>query len=218
MSARNFVLDTLPANTFVRHSRHGHADVRAAPEQRQGVDPQSIRSVQARLTWQMSPKNKLAGLQRSPREEPRCGDDGRASTRPTASIVWTSPIYTTGSVKFSSTATSKILIEGGFSTNYERYNTLYQPGLEKERGTPEWYTAVNKTDTARGTPWNAGATNQGMYPDRFAAMGAVSYVTGAHNVKVGVQDTWGRYRQFRSAQRRPARHLHQRRAVPRPPS
>ncbi len=38
-----------------------------------------------------------------------------------------------------------------------------------------------------------------MYPDRFAAMGSVSYVTGAHNVKVGIQDTWGRYRQFRSA-------------------
>jgi hypothetical protein len=38
-----------------------------------------------------------------------------------------------------------------------------------------------------------------MYPDRFAAAGSVSYVTGTHNIKVGIQDTWGRYRQFRSA-------------------
>ena len=26
-----------------------------------------------------------------------------------------------------------------------------------------------------------------MYPDRFAAAGSVSYVTGAHNIKVGYQ-------------------------------
>jgi hypothetical protein len=38
-----------------------------------------------------------------------------------------------------------------------------------------------------------------MYPDRFAMAASVSYVTGSHNVKVGIQDTWGRYRQFRSA-------------------
>jgi hypothetical protein len=38
-----------------------------------------------------------------------------------------------------------------------------------------------------------------MYPDRFAAAMSVSYVTGTHNIKFGIQDTWGRYRQFRSA-------------------
>ena len=198
VSARSFVLDTLPANTF--NSVPGTGTPFSAPvadTNSQGVDPQSIRSVQARLIWQMSPKNKLAVYN-------DCIGKNRGAAMTagfdpaTASIVWTSPIYTTGSVKFSSTASSKILIEGGFSTNYERYNTLYQPGLEKERGTPEWYSTVNKTDSAKGTSWNAGTTNQGMYPDRFAAMGAVLYVTGAHNVKVGVQDTWGRYRQFRS--------------------
>ena len=116
-----------------------------------------------------------------------------------ASIVWNSPIYTTGSVKYSSTATNRIYIEAGASTNYERYNTIYQPGLSKTPFSPEWYTVINKNDSAKGTQWGAGATNQGMYPDRFAAMGAVSYVTGTHNIKVGVQDTWGRYRQYRSA-------------------
>jgi len=117
----------------------------------------------------------------------------------TASIVWNSPIYTTGSVKFTSTVSSKFLIEAGVSTNYERYNTLYQPGIEKVPFSAEWYTTVNKQDTALGTSWNAGATQQGMYPDRFAAAFSASYVTGAHNVKVGFQDAWGRYAQFRSS-------------------
>jgi hypothetical protein len=146
----------------------------------------------------MTPKNKLSVY------NDRLGKDrGAAMTAgfdpATASIVWTSPIYTTGSAKYTSTVTNKLFVEGGASFNYERYNTLYQPGIEKPVGSPEWYTAVNKQDSALGTQWNAGLTQQGMYPDRFAAAGSVSYITGAHNIKVGMQDTWGRYRQFRSA-------------------
>ena len=196
-SFRTFHLDTLPADVF---NSVGVAAPNAAPAlgTDPGVDAQKINSLQARVTFQLSPKNKLSVY------NDRLGKDrGAAMTAgfdpATASIVWTSPIYTTGSAKFTSTATNKILVEAGASFNYERYNTLYQPGIEKEIGSAAWYTTVNKQDTSRGTQWNAGATQQGMYPDRFAAAGAVSYVTGAHNIKVGIQDTWGRYRQFRSA-------------------
>jgi hypothetical protein len=196
-SFRTFHLDTLPADVFLAG---GPATATAAPpaSTTPGVDPQKINSLQARVTWQISQKNKLSVY------NDRLGKDrGAAMTAgfdpATASIVWTSPIYTTGSAKYTSTVTNKVLVEGGVSFNYERYNTLYQPGIEKPLGSPEWYTAVNKQDSALGTQWNAGATQQGMYPDRFAAAASVSYVTGAHNIKVGVQDTWGRYRQFRSA-------------------
>jgi len=197
-SARNFQLDTLPANTFIGLPGTGTAYSAPLPSSEKGVDAQSIKSVQARVTWQVSPKNKLAFY--NDRLLKNRGSAMTAGFDPaTAGIVWNSPIYTTGSIKYSSTVSNRILVEGGFSTNYERYNTLYQPGLEKERTDPEWYTVINKTDTGRGTAWNAGTTNQGMYPDRFAAAGSVSYITGAHNIKVGLQDTWGRYRQFRSA-------------------
>jgi hypothetical protein len=196
-SARNFRLDTLPADTFYTV---GPAAPNAAPAfgTEQAVDEQSIRSIQVRLTWQMSQKNKLAVY--NDRLLKNRGSAMTAGFDPnTAGIVWNSPIYTTGSVKFTSTASSKILVEAGFSTNYERYNTIYQPGIEKPIGSPEWYSTINKQDTGRGTAWNAGSVQAGMYPDRFAAAVSVSYVTGAHNVKVGFQDTWGRYRQFRSS-------------------
>ncbi|HEY2153824.1 MAG TPA: carboxypeptidase regulatory-like domain-containing protein [Vicinamibacterales bacterium] len=197
-SARNFVLNTLPANTFYGTAGTETPTSAALPSAEQGVDPQSIRSVQARVTWQLSPKNKFAfyndRLLKNRGSAMTAGFDPKE-----AGIVWTSPIYTTGSVKFSSTATNKIYIEAGASTNYERYNTLYQSGLAQTPFSPAWYTTINKNDTALGTQWGTGATNQGMYPDRFAAMGAVSYVTGTHNIKVGMQDTWGRYVQFRSA-------------------
>jgi Carboxypeptidase regulatory-like domain len=196
-SARDFHLDTLPADTFYAV---GPASPNSAPAfgNELAVDSQSIRSVQARITWQMSQKNKLSVY--NDRLLKNRGSAMTAGYDPaTAGIVWNSPIYSTGSVKFTSTASSKILIEGGFSTNYERYNTIYQPGLSKQPFSPEWYTTVNKQDIGRGTEWNAGRTEAGMYPDRFAAAGSMSYVTGAHNIKVGIQDTWGRYRQFRSA-------------------
>ncbi len=197
-SARNFVLDTLPANTFYGIEGTGTPTSAPRPSDEKAVDPQSIRSVQLRFTWQISEKNKLSvyndRLLKNRGSAMTAGFDPR-----TAGIVWNSPIYTTGSVKFTSTVSSRLFFEAGASTNYERYNTLYQPGLAKTPFSSEWYTVVNKSDSARGTTWGAGATNQGMYPDRFAAMAALSYVTGTHNVKVGFQDTWGRYRQFRSA-------------------
>ena len=197
MSARMFHLQTLPADTF---NSTGPATPYAAPPfgSDRGVDPQSINSAQARIIWQISEKNKFAVY------NDRLGKNrGAAMTAgfdpATASIVWTSPIYSTGSIKYTSTVSSRVFVEGGFSTNYERYHTLYQPGISKTPYSPEWYTTVNKTDTGKGTQWNAGSTNQGMYPDRFALAGSMSYVTGVHNIRVGVQDTWGRYRQFRSA-------------------
>jgi hypothetical protein len=197
-SIRDFVLDTLPANTFYGIAGTETPTSAALPSSDQGVDPQSIRSFQARVTWQMSAKNKLSVY--NDRLLKNRGAAMTAGFDPAeASIVWNSPIYTTGSVKFSSTATNRIYIEAGASTNYERYNTIYQPGLSKTPFSPEWFTVINKNDSAKGTQWGTGATNQGMYPDRFAAMGAVSYVTGTHNIKVGLQDTWGRYRQYRSA-------------------
>jgi Carboxypeptidase regulatory-like domain len=197
-SARNFVLDTLPANTF--YGIEGTATPTSAPlpSKEKAIDPQSIRSVQLRLTWQISDKNKLAVY--NDRLAKNRGSAMTAGFDPkTAGIVWNSPIYTTASIKFTSAMSSRLFFEAGASTNYERYNTLYQPGLEKTPFSADWYNVINKSDSGRGTQWNAGATNQGMYPDRFAAMTALSYVTGSHTVKIGLQDTWGRYRQFRSA-------------------
>ena len=197
-SARTFHLDTLPADTFIGIPGTETPNSAPVPGSEPGVDAQKINSFQARVTWQISPKNKLAIY-----NDRLLKDRGAAMTAgldpATASIVWNSPIYTTGSIKYTSTVSSKIFVEGGFSTNYERYNTIYQPGIEKQRGTPEWYSTINKQDTALGTSWNAGEAQRGMAPDRFAAAGSVAYVTGAHNVKVGIQDSWGKYARWRNA-------------------
>jgi hypothetical protein len=198
VSARNFVLNTLPSDTFVGIAGTATPNTAPQPSSDRGVDEQKIRSIQARLTWQISPKNKLSVY-----NDRILKDRGAAMTAgfdpATASQIWNSPIYTVGTAKLTSAVSNRFLLEAGFSTNYERYNVIYQPGIEKPAFTPEWYTTVNKQDLSLGTQWNAAATQSGMAPDRFAFMTALSYVTGRHNVKVGFQDTWGRYNYRRNA-------------------
>jgi hypothetical protein len=199
LSARAFRVDVPIADAFLPPSgQNVFVCQQTNVSCEQGIDDQSINSAQGRLTWQISPRNKFAiyadKINKNRGHAMSAGYDANE-----ASIVWTSPLYMTGSAKFTSTVTSRLMIEAGYSTNYERYNTLYQPGLEKPFGSPDWYRIVNKQDSARGTEYGAGRTNQGMYPDRFNTQASISYVTGTHSYKFGFQDTWGTYKQFRGA-------------------
>jgi hypothetical protein len=197
-SARRFHLDTLPADALVGIPGTDAPNHAPTPSSEPGADKQSINSFQARIVWQMTPKTKLSAY--NDRLLKNRGAAMVAGFDPaTAAQPWNSPIYTTAAIKLASTVTNRVLVEAGVSTNYERYNIFMEPGIQVQRGTPEWYTNVNKNDTALGTQWNAAQYTLGQYPDRFAIVGAVSYVTGTHNIKLGVQDTWGRYRRTRES-------------------
>ena len=117
----------------------------------------------------------------------------------TASVIWHTPQFATGSAKWTSTLSSKLLLETGLSFNREYYDNLYQPGVFAERGTPAWYRNVRKDDTSTGFLWNASGAQLGNYPDRFVYQGSISYVTGAHNIKLGANDQWGKYRRYNNA-------------------
>ena len=164
----------------------------------QGVDPQHQYSGLARLTWQISPRNKLSGYYdrihkvRGAAMSP--GDD-----QTTSSVRWNSPLYTTNMIKYTSTVSSKLLIEGGFSSNIERYNNLYPEGVEKEYGSAAWLAnARHNVDSGAST--NTAPTAQyGSYPDRYNMQASASYVTGSHAFKVGFQDSWGPYNNSLSA-------------------
>ena len=71
----------------------------------------------------------------------------------------------------------------------------------RSAGRRSWYTQHLKKDTALGTYWNAGTAARAWTISRSlrGSPASVSYVTGTHNVKVGIQDTWGRYRRTDSA-------------------
>ena len=166
-----------------------------------------------RLTWQASERNKIAIY--TDRALRLRGHAMGANTDPTtASVVWNTPNFSTGSLKYTSTVSSKLLLEVGISFNRERYDNLYQPGILAERGTPEWYQNVRRNDTSTGLLWGASGAQLGNYPDRYNLQGAVSYVTGAHNIKFGCVVPVGHLSPLQQRQRRHLPDLQQRRADP----
>lgn len=113
----------------------------------------------------------------------------------TVAVVWNSPAYHTAAAKITSPVTSRLLIEGGYSNNTEDYTNEYQPGIEKPRFSPEWFTAVARTESdITGFQRTGAALSQTTQsPLRYAVNASASYVTGSHNIKLGFQRTWGHF-------------------------
>ena len=61
-------------------------------------------------------------------------------TRRRARREWKNALYYTAQVKATSTISSRLLVEGGYSSNVEYFTGKYQPGVEKGRGSAEWFT------------------------------------------------------------------------------
>ena len=139
-SGRFFIVNKPIANTYVSDgTRAGIVACANALAGRggtlcpQGVDPQHQYSGLVRITWQMSPRNKLSGYY-DRIHKVRGAAMGPGDDQTTSSVQWNSPLYTTNMIKYTSTVSSKLLVEGGFSSNIERYNNLYPEGIEKEYG------------------------------------------------------------------------------------
>jgi hypothetical protein len=161
----------------------------------QGQDLNYIRQGLGRVTYQLSQKHKIAGYY--DRVSKYRSNDMQSLYDPeTASRVWTTPNYSTGSVKLTSTLTSKLLLEGGWAFNIERRDTEMQEGIEKERGTPEWFAGASHAlaNTTLGGAANSAISAIGSeWPDRYSYNLGLSYVSGAHHVKGGMNGTYGKF-------------------------
>jgi hypothetical protein len=165
------------------------------PDGSPGIEDQWIQNQLVRLTWQMTPSNKLTAYHdRYPKFK---GHEMGARTDPVTAAQRRDPehaLYYTGQVKWTSTVTSRLLLETGYSTNIEYLLISNQPGIKKERGTPEWFATTRKTDTLLGTATRSGTLENGIFPERYVVSSIASYVTGSHNIKTGVQWSFGDYR------------------------
>jgi hypothetical protein len=136
----------------------------------QGIDDQRIKSVLARVTWQPSPRHKFSAyfdeIDKFRGHGMDAGDDPE-----TASQVWTSPIYNSGSLKWVSPVSNRLLLEGGYSQNYEEYVITNQPGINKEPFTPEWFAGASRQDLDRETRTSSRPDWGGRYPDRYNVQG-----------------------------------------------
>jgi carboxypeptidase family protein/TonB-dependent receptor-like protein len=191
---RRIATNELVANNFYKDGR-------------QGMEDQWIYNMLLRLTWQMTPKNKLtAYYDRYPKFK---GHEMGALVDPETAAArrdWRHAIYYTGQVKYTSTVTSRLLLEAGYSTNIEYLYIGYQPGIQKARGSADWFNQIGKSEiTSPGVAFNPGQGTQygswngrtgpanGIDPKKYVISTAASYVTGSHNFKAGFQWGFGSY-------------------------
>ena len=154
----------------------------------QAVDDNRLSSILGRLTLQASRKNKLSvyyDKQGKYRGHRRPG--GTEFVLPEATWVQRSPLGFTTQVKFTSTVSNKLLLESGFSMYYLHWAQEYRPE-SKGVSAIDFVTSVRTGATSYDfDQWNV----------RRSYVASVSYVTGSHAFKTGVQFSEGPYRETR---------------------
>jgi hypothetical protein len=166
-----------------------HSMLYAPDPSRQGYSDSPQRDNSGRLTWQASARNKLT-LHFSKENNCSCFDGigVQHNRRPEANIAWHYRPVSLTQGTWSFPATNKLLVEAGAS-----YAQAWVSALEEDGVLP---TDISIQDVGLGVTYNAppggGTTLSAMltpawdnsqHNERFS----VSYVTGSHALKVGVQ-------------------------------
>jgi hypothetical protein len=143
------------------------------------VDDNVIKSGALRLTYQVARGHKLSAyLDRIVKFR---GHECGAFVAEEACGIRSPKRYFTGQAKYTATLGSRLLIEAGWSENDETYSTNERQASVKQ-------TDIGRSDRDTGEVWSA---PMGPYyfrvPDRHTYTTTVSYVTGSHAVKGGMQ-------------------------------
>lgn len=149
------------------------------PEDRESGRWEWYDSTLARLTWQAAAKHKFSGIIDA-QEACNCGGTSAANAQETQpgyrfepnklyQLTWTSP------------QTSRLLLEAGVSAAISHWNQFWMPGVNPNH--------IRIQDVGIGLQYGSAATYRGHpnHTDRFSERASVSYVTGAHVFKTGIQ-------------------------------
>lgn len=176
-----------------------------------------VRSLTTRLTWQAAEKYKIAGfLERWWHKKGHsigAGTDPRAGEQRDPRNAH----HAIGNVKLTAPVSNKWLVEAGWSFSEFYWRGGSPSGTPAATAhdfpfSPEWYATAPTSDTALNrsfpakciyanlpppngcTTWNA-TREQRQESVHNEAKVAASYVTGSHNIKVGIENDWGPGRQ-----------------------
>ncbi len=152
-----------------------------------------------RVTWQATRRNKFTahverlGKYTGPKLDccasyPAVIRPNQRGADPETATTWKTGERPYGAwyVKWSSPLNNKVLLEAGRSTSFILDGYPNQPGVEAPRFSPDWYAHARKVDLDVGTQWNSvGWSMREVINHEYN--GSASFVTGTHNVKVGLQ-------------------------------
>jgi Carboxypeptidase regulatory-like domain len=179
-SYRNVGNDNIVANSFY-------------PDGSPGVYDQRVRNYTLRLTWQVTPRNKITAY-----DDYQWKYVGHLYTSgidvATASRTRPPVLKYTNGIKWTSTVSNKLVFDAGYGTSVNAYTEKYQPGILKDPFTPAWYATAGRQDINRSTTTTASTPETGTYNFRYMFISTMQYVTGSHALKAGVQwhigQTW----------------------------
>ena len=141
-----------------------------------------------RFTYAPNAKNKVffsEGIGRPTRGHRR---DNQPATfvQPEAALLQTTPSNYLIQAKWTATLSNRLLLEAGGTQLKAHFFTGYRP---------ETGTNVTKYDFGTSVLYNAPIYNSSSNPDARSIVLALTYTTGQHNIRTGVQIRWGPYYQ-----------------------
>ncbi|MGE3510760.1 MAG: hypothetical protein AB7N65_17945, partial [Vicinamibacterales bacterium] len=152
-----------------------------------------------RITWQATRRNKFTahverlGKYTGPKLDccatyPAVLLPNQRGADPETATVWRTGERPYGAwyVKWSSPLSSRILLEAGRSTSFIFDGYPNQAGVEAPRYSPDWYAHARKVDLDLGRQWNSAGWSMREVVNHETS-GAISFVTGTHNLKAGLQ-------------------------------
>jgi hypothetical protein len=165
-------------NNIVANSRY--------PDGRPGIYDQRVGNYTLRLTWQVSPRNKLTAY--DDYQTKYVGHLFTSGADVVLAAARRPPVLKyTDAVKWTSTVSNRLVLDAGFGTSVNAYREGYQPGVKKEPFTPEWYANASRVDIVRNTTTTAAPPELGTYNFRYMLVSTMTYVTGSHAFKGGLQ-------------------------------
>ena len=161
-----------------------------------GYTVNDLHNLSGRLTWQPTQKNKFtAYIDKAFKSQDHTVTftDGQGNPPGvdwgTATSTYHPSNYQVGYGKWTSPMTNRLLLETGVV--FDVFNVVYNTPLEgilKPYGTPEWYAGGPVRDVVLGTfTGSPSISEQFARQPHYALASSVSYVTGSHNVKTGIQ-------------------------------
>ncbi len=188
LSGRSQGANTLVPNQFYNKNENNPNAWAYVPDtSRPAALNRSWQDYQARVTWQANAKNKIGFLYNiqsncfcpfgvSTLTAPEAGNDQRFPLQRPIEVDWTSPV------------TSKLLLEGTAIHRIERWGAMDPSTLA-----PGMISAIDQGPGAYrpGMTYRGAATYSNNINETFHWRFTASYISGAHALKMGVNDAWG---------------------------
>jgi len=149
-----------------------------------------------RLTYQINSKNKFAGMWtrdwKTKENDVVTGSGGYSDVNPlVASLERRPKMYYILQGRYTGTLTPKLVVQAGATLTKLDYNINYHTGVGQPPFTEAWAANAAELDLAKTQLSIAGFANTFAKYDRYVWNTTGAYVTGSHQIKFGIQDSFG---------------------------